>query len=255
LREFIGTLNSDTVYCWVFCGGEPLGVDGDSGPDPGRDSSHLWHVHISVIRKFLNHMTALQQIASIVTGESVEQWRDRMEGDMPLTAADKPIISQAVFETGMGAQGTEGTFHNWLQALEDKILGIARNASNSDVYLWKALTQLAPEVTGIKGNNNQDVIIQNLFAVKFLEMDAALKTMVANGLLSEEDLAAIQESARQGAEAGAADAEAIANAVVAKLDQTGLTDSQKQDVKDATKEAYTEVILHGAQPQPSLGDA
>lgn len=79
LREFIGTLDGVTVYCWVFTGGVPLGVGADSGPDPGRDKSHLWHGHLSVIRKFLNHMAALQQIASIVSGETLDQWRTRMQ--------------------------------------------------------------------------------------------------------------------------------------------------------------------------------
>jgi hypothetical protein len=81
LREFIGTKNGTTVHCWVFVGGIPLGVGSDQGSDPGRDKSHLWHVHYSVIRKFLNHMAALMQIASIAIGETLAQWRERMEED------------------------------------------------------------------------------------------------------------------------------------------------------------------------------
>ncbi|MET0698595.1 MAG: hypothetical protein ABWY93_02925 [Mycobacterium sp.] len=69
LREFIGTLNGSTVYCWVFTGGRALGVGADSGPDPGRDKSHLWHLHLSVIRKFTDNKPALLQILSILKGE------------------------------------------------------------------------------------------------------------------------------------------------------------------------------------------
>jgi hypothetical protein len=69
LREFIGTLNGTSVYCWVFVGGRALGVGADAGPDPGRDKSHLWHVHLSVIRKFIDNKAALAQILSILKGE------------------------------------------------------------------------------------------------------------------------------------------------------------------------------------------
>lgn len=70
LREFIGTLNGSSVYCWVFTGGRPLGVGADSGPDPGRDKSHLWHLHLSVIREFIAVRAALAQILSILKGEA-----------------------------------------------------------------------------------------------------------------------------------------------------------------------------------------
>lgn len=70
LREFIGTLNGSSVYCWVFVGGRPLGVGADSGPDPGRDKSHLWHLHLSVLREFIAVQPALAQILSILKGEA-----------------------------------------------------------------------------------------------------------------------------------------------------------------------------------------
>lgn len=69
MREFIGTLNGTTVYCYVMIGGIPLGVGADSGPDPGRDTSHLWHIHGSVIRKFCNSWAALSGVLSILKGE------------------------------------------------------------------------------------------------------------------------------------------------------------------------------------------
>jgi hypothetical protein len=69
LREFIGTKDNKTVYCWVFTGGRALGVAGDSGPDPGRDTSHLWHLHLSIIREFITNATALHQITSLLRGE------------------------------------------------------------------------------------------------------------------------------------------------------------------------------------------
>lgn len=74
LREFIGTKDNKTVYCWVFVGGRALGVAADAGPDPGRDKSHLWHVHLSVIRAYITNPVALNQIFSILKGEPLETW-------------------------------------------------------------------------------------------------------------------------------------------------------------------------------------
>ena len=81
LREFIGTKNSSDVYCWVFTGGVPLGVDGDSGPDPGRDKTHLWHIHLSIIRQFSNDRLALEGVLSVMLGESSEAFTKRVEGN------------------------------------------------------------------------------------------------------------------------------------------------------------------------------
>lgn len=71
IREVIGTLDGKTVYCWVLVGGGPLGVKGDSGSDPGRDKSHLWHIHISLIRRFINDWSAIAGILSILKGEPI----------------------------------------------------------------------------------------------------------------------------------------------------------------------------------------
>jgi hypothetical protein len=57
LREFIGTKDGSTVYCYVLVGGRALGVGADAGPDPGRDDSHLWHIHLSIIRQFCEART------------------------------------------------------------------------------------------------------------------------------------------------------------------------------------------------------
>jgi hypothetical protein len=77
LREFIGTLDSKSVYCWVFTGGRALGVGADAGPDPGRDTSHLSHLHNSIIRKFLAHPELASRLLSVLSGESYEAWRAR----------------------------------------------------------------------------------------------------------------------------------------------------------------------------------
>lgn len=78
LREFIGTKDSSTVYCYVLVGGRALGVGADAGPDPGRDSSHLWHVHLSIIREFCNDRVALDGVLSVMIGESLSDYQERL---------------------------------------------------------------------------------------------------------------------------------------------------------------------------------
>lgn len=92
LREFIGTLNGVTVYCYVLTGGVPLGVGADSGPDPGRDESHLWHIHLSFIRQYLNDHYALDAILSILIGESLQSWQERM-GSMALDSGELKYLA------------------------------------------------------------------------------------------------------------------------------------------------------------------
>lgn len=69
LREFIGTLNGNTVYCYMLTGGIPQGVGADAGPDWGRDASHLWHLHLSVIRAYIQDREALAGVLSVLRGD------------------------------------------------------------------------------------------------------------------------------------------------------------------------------------------
>jgi peptidoglycan hydrolase-like protein with peptidoglycan-binding domain len=77
LREFIGTKDSKSVYCYVLVGGKQLGVGADSGPDSGRDKSHLWHIHLSFIRLFNESRDAMERVLSILKGESEDAWLRR----------------------------------------------------------------------------------------------------------------------------------------------------------------------------------
>lgn len=74
LREYIGTLDGHTVSCYVVLGGRALGLAGDSGPDYDRDETHLWHIHLSVIRKFVDSYEAWKRLLSILKGETAAQY-------------------------------------------------------------------------------------------------------------------------------------------------------------------------------------
>lgn len=58
-REFFGTLNGKTVTGW----------DTSSNSATTSDSSHLWHVHVSVYRKYATSRTAAEALLSIFTGQ------------------------------------------------------------------------------------------------------------------------------------------------------------------------------------------
>lgn len=86
LREYIGTKNGTSVSCYVLTGGHALGVGADSGPDSGRDKSHLWHIHVSFIRKFCESWDAMERVLSILKGEAYSAWAKRHN----VTVAPKP---------------------------------------------------------------------------------------------------------------------------------------------------------------------
>lgn len=77
IREFIGTKDSSSVYCYVLTGGRARGLPADAGPDYSRDSSHLWHLHISIIRWFCASADAMDRLYSVLAGEAITSWRAR----------------------------------------------------------------------------------------------------------------------------------------------------------------------------------
>lgn len=83
IREFIGTLNNSAVYCYVLTGGVALGVGSDAGADWDRDDTHLWHIHISIIRRFCDSSDAMERLYSVISGESLADWEARHGGGKP----------------------------------------------------------------------------------------------------------------------------------------------------------------------------
>lgn len=82
IREFIGTRDGRTVYCYVLTGGRARGLPADASDDFNRDSTHLWHVHISFIRKFAADQRAADGVTSVLLGESAGEFDGGEEEDM-----------------------------------------------------------------------------------------------------------------------------------------------------------------------------
>lgn len=69
VKEFYGTLDGKIVY--------GLSKDNVDGPweRSSADSSHIWHEHISIFTAFVNKWTMLEPILSVLSGESLLDWR------------------------------------------------------------------------------------------------------------------------------------------------------------------------------------
>jgi hypothetical protein len=62
LREFIGTKDGRRVYCYDLV---------ERRVYHNRDRTHLWHIHLSVTRKFAGNWAALAGVLSVLTGDAV----------------------------------------------------------------------------------------------------------------------------------------------------------------------------------------
>ena len=65
IREFYGTLDSVNVY------GRTHDGSGDSSWErSSADNTHLWHIHISILRKYCNTQSVMQGLLDILAGKS-----------------------------------------------------------------------------------------------------------------------------------------------------------------------------------------
>lgn len=99
MREFIGTRDSNSVYCLI--------KDSEDGPwrfDGSRDDSHLWHIHGSIFTKYVNDWNALEGIVSVWIGETLEQWKARKGKSMSL-------IGLRLGDEGQQVKGLQSRLH------------------------------------------------------------------------------------------------------------------------------------------------
>jgi hypothetical protein len=73
-REFFGQLDADfDVEGWDFYRGRPS----------TSDSSHLWHIHLSELRAYVEDMDSKRALLSVLRGQSLDDWLG--EDDVELT--------------------------------------------------------------------------------------------------------------------------------------------------------------------------
>ena len=98
MREFFGTLDGSTVSGW----------DTYYGKSASSDDSHLWHVHMSILRKYANDKTALGKILAVILGETDVVTTDEIKAiatavrkELDFAApADSWAVQQGYFKAG-----------------------------------------------------------------------------------------------------------------------------------------------------------
>lgn len=85
VRDWYGTLDGVNVFGYIH--------DGPGTPwrRASSDKSHLWHVHTSIIRSFINDWDRLWGVISVMVGVSWEDWKAG-GNDMPLVPEDIGMI-------------------------------------------------------------------------------------------------------------------------------------------------------------------
>lgn len=149
LREFIGTDDGQRVYCYVFTGGVALGVDGDSGPDWGRADTHLWHIHLSIIRQYAEDWPALDAVLSVLKGESLAAWRARTEteDDMLTDKQAKQLGDSHFTLTSVPMGDARVPAHVALGAALSKLDALAGALAQGDAALRAQLEEIDREAT------------------------------------------------------------------------------------------------------------
>lgn len=179
LREFIGTKDSRSVYCYVLAGGRPLGVGADAGPDPGRDKTHLWHIHLSIIRQFCEDWAALDGVLSVLRGESPAAWRARTEDDMAVGDDIWQLLDKGKRPEGRDQSHSGGVPASWIGAEFHAIkAGLAAQRLQAEAIL-----------TAVRGDTDTAAVLaridEHAAAIKAEVNEVAGETVEALGV--EED--------------------------------------------------------------------
>jgi hypothetical protein len=86
LREFFGNADLDPeVEGWDFQSVRPT----------TSDNSHLWHIHLSFMRSYLNDYKAMRAVLSILSGEKVAVWRAKEKARAAPPKVEVAVTRQA----------------------------------------------------------------------------------------------------------------------------------------------------------------
>jgi hypothetical protein len=123
-REFYGSTDGRTVIGWDYSGGYAV----------SSDDSHLWHVHLSILRKYCNDAAALSGIAQVITGGGSQpqppgggDWFD-MASQTDLENAVRKVLNEGM---------TAGTT-SWASTNKNMASGIQN--------LWNLCSQIKSEM-------------------------------------------------------------------------------------------------------------
>lgn len=97
MREFYGTLDGETV----------TGYDCVFQVDATSDTSHLWHIHLSILREFSDSMPAMEKILAVIVGDLLPpvEGDEEMFGIPPATIPENGTGSYTIQPVNRGAAG------------------------------------------------------------------------------------------------------------------------------------------------------
>jgi hypothetical protein len=163
-REFYGQADGDR---------EVEGWDSRYLVPVTSDSSHLWHIHGSVSRKYADDLDTMKALLSVIKGETVEQWVTG-GGDM---ATAEEAIHKLQYEDNAWNVSTEPDDGVNLQSNQNRWSSAAHNAAKANENTEKILEQLG--VGGTDPEVLRQVLTEVLDAQRVLFVDEVRALLIA----------------------------------------------------------------------------
>lgn len=142
LREFFGSLDSKNVR------GYDLAYHRDSN---GADDSHLWHVHLSIFRKYANDEKAVAGILSVIKGDDMALDKDDVkkvwatDGIIPAPPGSGTLKDNSHWKASYYVQriGQEALYN-----IPDKLTKLSEKAAAQDKVLAEVNAKLDQLLAG-----------------------------------------------------------------------------------------------------------
>lgn len=167
VREFYGTLNSSTVF------GRSKNSRTGAWYATSSDSSHLWHIHISFFRAYVDQWEELAPVLSVLAGESLPSWQTRQgsgggssvtapAGTPALMVTDPVTISTRVgqLQLALNEIGEDLTVDNrYTQQVADAVTRLQRSAgiTADGIYGTQSQQALATRLEEVVAINSTDL--------------------------------------------------------------------------------------------------
>lgn len=169
MREFFGTLDGQKVTGWDTYYGKPV----------SSDDSHLWHIHMSILRKYCTSKEKMANILSVIKGEDDMDLSDRVKvadwiNDRWDDVGDSISVRTALGSSyGHARSAKDALYDTVIPMLEQLTAGGAQTASAD---LKPKLISSLTETLGAKFDD-----------LDADELDAAVEAAVTKALASLED--------------------------------------------------------------------
>lgn len=153
VREFYGTLNSSTVF------GRIKDSRGGAWRASSADSSHLWHIHISFFRAYVNTWAELEPVLSVLAGESLATWQARRSGGAVAAPSGSPPLRVT---DPMTQEPRVGRLQRALNDLGESLVVDNWYGGATEAAVMRLQTRAGIKVDGIYGPQSQQALAELL---------------------------------------------------------------------------------------------